>query len=147
MDEKDREILQMLQAKFPLDPEPYQVLGDRLWIDEVGVISRIARMIQAGTIRHIGPFFNSKKMGYIGALCAMNVAEGKIDEVAQVINQFPGITHNYQRDGEPNIWFTLIAKNEESRKQILDQIKKESGISEILVFPSKKLYKVKVDID
>jgi DNA-binding Lrp family transcriptional regulator len=147
MDEKDREILQLLQGKFPLDPEPYKVLGDKLWMDQVSVISRIARMIQDGTIRHLGPFFNSRKMGYKGALAAVNVPESQIDSVAEVLGRFPEITHNYLRDGEPNMWFTIIAKTLDEQQKIVGQIKEETGIDEVLLFPSRKLFKVKVDLE
>ena len=54
MDEKDREIIQLLQDKFPLVSEPYKEIGDKIWMDEVSVISRIAKMIQDAT-RHFGP--------------------------------------------------------------------------------------------
>ena len=57
LDEKDREIIQLLQNGFPLNPEPYRVIGDKLWIDEYAVISRVVRLLQGGAIRYIGPFF------------------------------------------------------------------------------------------
>ncbi|GAB4283108.1 MAG: Lrp/AsnC family transcriptional regulator [Candidatus Rifleibacteriota bacterium] len=147
MDEKDREILQMLQGEFPLSSEPYKVIGDKLWLDEVSVISRIARMIENGVIRYVGPFFDSKKLGYTGCLAAMNVEPDKIEQAAEVINQFDEVTHNYLRDGEPNIWFTVIASSEERREHILAKIKAETGVSDIMKFPAKKLFKVKVDLD
>ncbi|MDN5279365.1 MAG: siroheme decarboxylase [Clostridiales bacterium] len=147
MDEKDREILQMLQGRFPLDSEPYTKIGDKLWMDEVSVISRIARMIENGTIRYVGPFFDSRKLGYTGCLAAINVPEAEIEKAAEVINQFAEVTHNYQRKGEPNIWFTVIASSEARREEIFSQIKSETGVKEILKFPAKKLFKVKVDLD
>lgn len=147
MDEKDREILQMLQGKFPLDPEPYKVIGDKLWMDEVSVISRIARMIESGAIRYLGPFFDSRKLGYKGCLAAMHVPEDRIDAVSKVINQFSEVTHNYLREGSPNVWFTVIAPSMERRSEILAIIKQQTGINEVLVFTSKKLFKVKVDLD
>lgn len=147
MDEKDHEILQMLQGKFPLDSEPYKVIGDKLWLDEVSVISRIARMIEAGAIRYLGPFFDSRKLGYKGCLAAAEVAEADVDRVAAIINSYNEITHNYLRSGIPNIWFTIIAPSIERRDAILAEIKSKSGIENIQIFPSKKLFKVKVDLD
>ncbi|MBR4570767.1 MAG: AsnC family transcriptional regulator [Candidatus Riflebacteria bacterium] len=146
LDEKDREILQMLQNGFPLVSEPYKAIGDKLWIDEYAVISRIVRLIQNGVIRYVGPFFDSRKLGYKGCLAAINVPEERIDEVAAVINRFDEVTHNYLRDGSPNMWFTLITNSPERQKEILDSIKKESGIDEIKLFSSKKYFKVKVDL-
>ena len=146
MDDKDREILQMLQGNFPLDSEPYKVIGDKLWIDEHSVISRVVRMLQNGDIRYVGPFFDSRKLGYKGSLLAINVPEDRIDEIAEVINQFPEVTHNYLRDGNPNMWFTLITNSLERQTEILEKIKSETGIDKIFSFPSKKYFKVKVDL-
>lgn len=146
LDEKDREILQMLQNRFPLVAEPYKAIGDKLWIDEYSVISRIVRLIQNGVIRYVGPFFDSRKLGYKGCLAAINVPEERVDEVAQVINQFDEVTHNYLREGSPNVWFTLITNSKERQQEILDTIKRESGIDEIMLFSSKKYFKVKVDL-
>ncbi len=146
MDDKDREILQMLQGNFPLDSEPYKVIGDKLWIDEHSVISRVVRMLQNGDIRYVGPFFDSRKLGYKGSLLAINAPEDRIDEIAEVINQFPEVTHNYLREGNPNMWFTLITNSPERQTEILEKIKSETGIDKIFSFPSKKYFKVKVDL-
>ncbi len=146
MDEKDHEILQILQNGFPLVSEPYKYIGDKLWIDEHAVISRIVRLLQNGVIRYVGPFFNSRKLGYKGCLAAINVPEERIDEVAAVINRFDEVTHNYLREGTPNMWFTLITKSLEQQQKIIDTIKAETGINEIFVFTSKKYFKVKVDL-
>ena len=146
LDEKDLEILQMLQNDFPLVSEPYKAIGDKLWIDENSVISRIVRLFQNGVIRYIGPFFDSRKLGYTGCLAALDVPEERIYEVAAVINKYNEVTHNYLREGTPNMWFTLITDSEKRKQEILSEIKKETGIDEILLFSSKKYFKVKVDI-
>ena len=146
LDEKDHEIIQMLQNGFPLVSEPYKAIGDKLWIDEHAVISRIVRLIQNGVIRYVGPFFDSRKLGYKGCLAAINAPEDRIDEIAEVVNSFDEVTHNYLRDGSPNMWFTLITKSIERRDQIINTIKTKTGIDEILLFTSKKYFKVKVDL-
>lgn len=146
MDEKDHEILQMLQNRFPLVSEPYKAIGDKLWIDEYSVISRIVRLLQNGVIRYVGPFFDSRKLGYKGCLAAINVPDERVEDVANVVNQFDEVTHNYLRKGSPNMWFTLITDSKERQQEILEQIKKETGIDEILIFTSKKYFKVKVDL-
>ena len=146
MDEKDHEILQMLQNRFPLVSEPFKAIGDKIWIDEYAVISRIVRLLQNGVVRYIGPFFDSRKLGYKGCLAAINVAEDRIDEVADAINKYDEVTHNYLREGTPNMWFTLITDSKERQQEIIEQIKKETGIDEILIFTSKKYFKVKVDL-
>ncbi len=146
LDEKDHEIIQILQNGFPLVSEPYKAIGDKLWIDEHAVISRIVRLIQNGVIRYVGPFFASRKLGYKGCLAALNAPEDRIDEIAEVVNSFDEVTHNYLREGSPNMWFTLITKSIEQRDQIINTIKTKTGIDEILLFTSKKYFKVKVDL-
>ena len=146
MDEKDREIIRLLQDGFPLTPEPFQVLGDKLWIDEMTVISRLARMSQTGTVRYIGAFFDSQKMGYVGTLAAMTVEPENIGKAAAVLNEIPQITHNYIRDGKPNMWFTLLAKDQQDLKSMVDEIKAKTGMTEILLFPSKRHFKVRTDL-
>lgn len=146
MDEKDHEILQILKNGFPLESEPFKAIGDKLWIDEHAVISRIVRLIQNGVIRYVGPFFDSRKLGYKGCLAAIDVPEERIDEVAKVINRFDEVTHNYLRDGSPNMWFTLITNSSERQQEILNTIKAETGIKDIMLFSSKKYFKVKVDL-
>lgn len=146
MDEKDHEILQILQNGFPLESEPFKAIGDKLWIDEHAVISRIVRLIQNGVLRYVGPFFDSRKLGYKGCLAAIDVPEERIDEVAAIINRFNEVTHNYLREGSPNMWFTLITNSTERQLEILNTIKAETGIKEIMLFSSKKYFKVKVDL-
>jgi DNA-binding Lrp family transcriptional regulator len=146
MDEKDREIIRLLQNGFPLDPEPFKVIGDKLWIDEMTVISRLARMSQEGIIRRIGTFFDSQKLGYQGVLAAMAVPSDKIASITDSMALIPNITHNYLREGTPNIWFTVVARNQEELTSILEQIKLKSGIQDILLFPSLRQFKVRTDM-
>ena len=146
MDEKDREIIQLLQNGFPLEPEPFAWIGDKLWIDEVAVISRLARLSQEGTIRYLGTFFDSRKLGYQGTLAAMDVAPGQVELVADVMNGIPQVTHNYLRDGQPNIWFTVLARDEAEMKGIMEQIRTRTGVSDIKLFPSRRHFKIRTDM-
>lgn len=146
MDEKDKEILKFMQQGFPLTTEPFQALGDKLWIDGMTVISRLARLSQKGVIRYFGAFFNSKSLGYKGTLAAVNVPEARVDEVAEIISQFPQVTHNYLRDGEPNIWFTIIAQNEAELNSIVGEIKAKGKIDAVSLFPATKMFKVRTDL-
>ncbi|MFZ2960441.1 MAG: AsnC family transcriptional regulator [Candidatus Ozemobacteraceae bacterium] len=147
MDEKDREIIRLLQKGLPLVAEPFKELGDKLWVDEMSVISRLARMRQEGIVRHFGAFFDSKRLGRSGALAAMAIPEDRVEKVAETINRFPQITHNYIREGSPNIWFTVNAANEVERESIFTEIRAAADGAEIKVFPSKRVFKVLVNLD
>lgn len=147
MDDKDQEILRLLQQGLPLVAEPFKAIGDKLWIDEMSVISRLVRMRQEGIIRHIGAFLDSNKLGRKGALVAMQVDESLIDAVAKVIMDFPQITHNYLREGTPNLWFTIIAKDEAERDEILARIQQAAGGAKPRIFKAKRVFKVRVSLE
>ncbi len=146
MAEKDKEIIRLLQAGFPLVPEPFKEIGDKIWIDEVAVISRLARLMENGTIRYLGPFLDSKAMGYNGSLAAMDVSPSRVAEVAKILEKFPEVTHNYLREGSPNLWFTIIAKSVERRDAILEEIGQRTKVEKVLLFPSKRVFKVKANL-
>jgi len=147
MDEKDREIIRLLQNGFPLEAEPFKALGDKLWTDETGVISRLARMMQEEMIRYVGPFFDSRKLGYVGALAAMDVPPERVDVVSAILAEHHGVTHNYLRDGSPNIWFTIIAEDEPRKNAILNDIKKRGRIETIHLFSARRMFKIRMDQD
>lgn len=144
----DRKLLNLLQAGFPLVPEPYRELGEALGISEEEVIARIGRMLQSGVIRRLGCVFDSRQLGYSGVLCAMNVEEGRVDEVAEVVNSFPGITHNYLREHPRyNMWFTLLAGSDQEIEAILEQIRERTGIKEVIALPAEDVFKIRVSFD
>jgi DNA-binding Lrp family transcriptional regulator len=106
-DAVDKKLLSMIQRDFPLVPEPYRELGVALGVPEEEVLARLQALMESGVIRRLGGVFDSRKLGYSGALCAMNVDKERIREVAGVVNSFTGVTHNYLREGFFNMWFTV----------------------------------------
>jgi len=147
LDSLDRKLLNIIQADFPLAPEPYRVIGDALGITEEEVIARIKLMVDSGLIRRLGGIFDSRKLGYHGTLCAMKVDGEKIDQVAEVVNSFPGVTHNYLREHEYNMWFTVLAQSAENLEEVLSKIRKHAGIQEIIVLPAENIFKIRVNFD
>lgn len=146
MDNKDREIINFISRYgFPICSEPFKEIGNKLWLDEVSVISRIVRMLQTNEIKHFGAFINPYKLGYKGYLVAMSVPTHRIDEVANVVNSIEQISHNYLRDDVINMWFTVVVKNEEELKQIINFITNKTRIDKFWIFPTKRVFKVKVD--
>lgn len=144
-DQIDRKILNLIQAGFPISPEPYREIGDALGISEENVLARIGNMVDSGLIRRLGAIFDSKKLGCHSTLCAMKVEESRIDEVAAVVNSYPGVTHNYLREHQLNMWFTATAQSIEDLEQMLNQIKTETGINDILSLPAEKIFKIRVN--
>ena len=147
MDDIDEKLLNLIQNEIPMDRRPFQILSKKLYIDEVEVIERINKLKEEGIIRRIGGIFNSKKLGYTSTLCAARVPYYRIDEVAEYINGYDEVTHNYIREGRYNMWFTVIAFSEEKLSNILRDIKINAGLKEIMNLPSTKVFKIKVDVN
>lgn len=142
----DRKILDLLQKDFPIDAEPYRVMAERLQCSESEIIDRIQDMKVSGIIRRIGAVLDAKKMGFYSTLCACKVPEDRIEEVAAIINKQPGVTHNYLRDHQYNIWFTLTAASISAANMIIEQMECDSGI-EIISMPATKVFKIKVSFE
>lgn len=143
----DKKLLNLLQGKVQLVPRPFQMIGQELGISEEQVLARLQVLKEEGCIRKIGAFFNSDKLGYRGTLVALKVRPELMEETALFINQFPGITHNYQREGAYNLWFTLITPNERLRQDILEQIKALPGVEETMDLSARKKYKINVQFN
>ncbi len=140
----DKKLLNLLQGKLQLVNRPFKLIGDELGLTENQVISRLQILKEAGYIRKIGAFFNSDELGYKGTLVALKVKPELMEDTALFVNQFPGITHNYQREGEYNLWFTLITPNERLRQDILGQIKALPGVLDAMDLSARKKYKINV---
>lgn len=147
LDQLDKQLLELIQTNFPVVSRPYKLIAEKLGLEETEVINRIQKLRQTGPIRRLGGLFDSRKMGYVGTLCAMKVQPQDIEKVAQVIAEYPGITHNYLRDHEYNMWFTLLAESELKIQAVINDILWRTGITEILNLPSQKVFKVRVKFD
>ncbi len=147
VDQTDKHLLHIIQSNFPVVRRPFEEIGQHLGISEQEVLERIARLQQAGIIRRLGGLFNSRKIGYTGTLCALQVPEADIDRVSQIINGYPGITHNYLRNHRYNMWFTLIAPSEQHINTILNEIKQKTGLADLLNLPAVDIFKVRVNFN
>jgi DNA-binding Lrp family transcriptional regulator len=145
IDDIDRAILNRIQSDFPITSRPYRVIAKKLDLAEGEVIRRVLRLKEAGIIRRIGGNFTPDKLGFVSTLCAATVPEDKISRFAEVVNRFPGVTHNYRRDNAVNIWFTFIAPTMDEINTNLKQIAEETGISEILNLPATKVFKIRAE--
>ncbi len=147
LDNLDRELLKIIQADFPLVPEPYRAIGETLDITEEEVIARIKKMVDSGLIRRLGGIFDSRRLGYRGALCAVKTDNESVSQVAAMVNSFPGVTHNYLREHRYNMWFTVLAESEEKLAEVIAEIRQHPLIQEIIVLPAEKMFKIKVNFD
>jgi DNA-binding Lrp family transcriptional regulator len=147
MDEADKAILNRIQSGFPITSRPFLTIAQELDLDEDEVIRRVKRLKECGIIRRIGANFVPGKLGFVSTLCAARVPEEKIEKFSGTVNRYPGVTHNYRRDHEFNIWFTFIAESMEQIEIYLKEIASETGVAEILNLPATKLYKIKAQFD
>ncbi len=147
MDDTDRTILNRIQSDFPITSRPYLAIADDLGLSENDIIKRLVRLKENKIIRRIGGNFVPEKLGFVSTLCAAKVEEDKIDLFASIVNRYRGVTHNYQRDSEFNIWFTFIAPGMEEIEKNLENISQETGIKEIINLPATKVYKIKAHFD
>ena len=144
-DDIDRAILNRIQSDFPVASRPYRVIAEKLGLAEGEVIRRVLRLKEQGIIRRIGGNFTPDKLGFVSTLCAASVPEDKISRFAEVVNRYPGVTHNYRRDNTFNIWFTFIAPTMDEINANLKQIAEETGVTEILNLPATKVFKIRAE--
>ncbi len=147
LDEMDRMILNEIQSHFPIEARPYQVLGEKLGCSEEEVLQRVQDLKDREVIRRIGANCNSRKLGYTSTLCAAKVPSHLMARFVEVVNSYMGVTHNYRRDHDYNIWFTLIAPSEEKIESILSEIVELTEVGDIISLPAERLFKIQVDFE
>ncbi|SMF08830.1 AsnC family transcriptional regulator [Desulfovibrio gilichinskyi] len=146
MDAVDKQILTIIQSGFPIASRPYAVVGEQIGITEDETLSRVTKLREDGVIRRIGANFGSRELGWKSTLCAAKVPEEKIDEFVAEVNKHKGVTHNYLRENEFNIWFTYIGTDLEDVENTLQSITDKTGIK-VLNLPASFMFKIKVDFN
>ena len=145
IDDVDKAILNRIQSDFPITSRPYRTIAEDLGLSEGEVLKRVSRLKASGIIRRIGGNFKPEKLGFVSTLCAAKVPEDKISQFAEVVNRYPGVTHNYRRENEFNIWFTFIATSMDEINANLEQITAETGVTDILNLPATKVFKIRAE--
>ncbi len=150
LDETDRIMLQILQDDFPIVQHPWLEIGRKLNISESEVIKRIKRLNEAGAIVKIGPVFESSKIGLKSAtLVAMKVPKNKVEDIARIINAYDNVSHNYEREDEYNVWFTLSASSKNKLTATLNEVKQKTGVKDqdVLDLPTVQRFKINVHFE
>lgn len=143
MDALDKKLLNGIQSGFPVCARPYAAIGERLGMEEAEVLSRLQRLKDEGIIRRIGGNFGPENLGYFSTLCAARVPEDKVAFFAEVVNRYPGVTHNYIRENDWNVWFTFIEPSREIIARNLEEIAEETGVDDILNLPATHVFKIR----
>jgi DNA-binding Lrp family transcriptional regulator len=145
MNETDRLILNRIQSGFPITSRPFFELANDLELSEDEILERVQRLKLEGVIRRIGAVLDSSKMQFSSTLCAARVPEAKIENFIAEANRYPGVTHNYLRKSNYNVWFTFIATDMNEIEKALKEIRIKTGVKDILNFPAIRKFKIKVD--
>ena len=140
----DRSLLNLLQSNIPICSHPFAAMADQLGTDEQTVLNRLRELKEAGCLRRIGTFFDSDRLGYSGVLVALSVEPDAVEHIAEIINRCSGITHNYEREGKFNLWFTLLTPSIDAEQKILNDIAALPGVGDMIRLKSNKKYKVNV---
>lgn len=138
----DRKILNIIQLRFPLSIEPYKEIAEELDLTTDEVLARVTELKKNGIIRRIGAVLDAGALGYCSTLCCCKLPENNIEEFSKVVNEIKFITHNYIRDHEYNIWFTLTTPSLEVQGQIIHMLEDSFNIK-IYNMPAEKVFKIK----
>jgi DNA-binding Lrp family transcriptional regulator len=142
MDTIDRTILNAIQEEFPLTERPFEAIGIQAGISGEEALWRIRKLTEEGYIRRIGLVLERKKLGYASLLCGTHVDIDTIETIVKEINKEPGVTHNYEREGELNLWFTVTMKTMDDINRFLTTLENTFSIK-IYRFPEKRPFKIK----
>ncbi len=142
MDSIDKLILNEVQDGIPLEKNPFQNMALKFNITEDEIVERINKLKQKGYIRRFGGIFDSHSLGIKSTLVAVKSKD--IENTSKIINEYNGVTHNYQRDDDYNIWFTLMASSKEELQNTLEEIKDRIQCEEAISLSCINKHKVKV---
>ncbi|MEW5865061.1 MAG: AsnC family transcriptional regulator [Pseudomonadota bacterium] len=129
MDELDRRIVNALQGGFPVSPRPFEEAARQLGTDEATLIARLRRLLEQGVLTRFGPLFNAERLGGAFTLCAMAVPRQDFERVAAIVNSFPEVAHNYEREHRYNLWFVVAATDTARLRQAVAAIETRTGYS------------------
>ena len=147
MDAVDQGLLNEMQDRFPLVREPFVDLGGRVGVNAAETIDRLAAMRESGVLRQVSPIFDTKALGYSSSLVAMRVAEEWLAQAAEVVNAHPGVSHNYRRTHDFNIWFTIAVPPGADLQAHVDALHRLAGAESTRMLPTLRLFKIGVTLD
>jgi siroheme decarboxylase len=142
MDEIDRKILNLIQEEFPLTERPYEEIGKLVGVTEEEALARVKNLKEAGYIRRIGLVLEKKKLGLSSTLCGVHVEEEGLAALVEEINREPGVTHNYEREGDLNLWFTVTKGTPAEIDGFLARLESGHAIK-VYRFGEKQMFKIK----
>ncbi|MBI3317956.1 MAG: AsnC family transcriptional regulator [Candidatus Omnitrophica bacterium] len=147
LDPVDRKLLTLIQVDFPLEPRPYRAFGERLGLSEEDALGRIRRLKDGHMIRQISAIFDTRRLGYQSSLVAARYPKERLEAGAGVVNEHPGVSHNYGRNHAFNLWYTIALPGGVSLEETVQRLHKLSGAEATRLLPTLKLFKIGVQLD
>ena len=146
LDATDRLLVNSLQGGFPLEPRPFAIVADRLGIAEDEAIARIGRLVGSGVLSRFGPMYDAERMGGAVCLCALAVPGDRFEAVAETVNGFPEVAHNYERRHALNMWFVLATEAPAGIAEAAARIEAATGLP-LHLFPKEREYFVGMRVE
>jgi len=147
LDTVDRNLLNIVQSAFPLVEAPFDEIGSQLGIGPTEVATRVQSLKDKNVLRQISAIFDTRKLGYETVLVAMRFPPDLLDSGAHVINEHPGVSHNYARNGAFNLWFTLAVPPQESLEETIEEMAERTGAELYRLMPTIRFFKIGVNFD
>ncbi len=149
LDELDRKLLNLLQGSFPIAPRPFEHVAGLAGLPEDEVLTRTKRLLDERIIREITPIFDTRVLGYSSMLVAAKVDAENPWRAAKIINSHPGVSHNYLRDHDFNIWFTVATEPGSALglEGTLEVLQRLTGAESVRQLPTLRLFKIRMDLE
>jgi siroheme decarboxylase len=149
LDELDKRLLNLLQGSFPIAPRPYAHVAEAAGVPEEEVLGRTKRLLDERIIREVTPIFDTRVLGYSSMLVAAKVDAANPWRAAKIINSHPGVSHNYLRDHDFNIWFTIATEpgSPLGLDGTLDVLQRLTGAESVRQLPTLRLFKIRMDLE
>ncbi|HEY6731806.1 MAG TPA: Lrp/AsnC family transcriptional regulator [Solirubrobacterales bacterium] len=149
LDETDKRLMNLLQSNFPLDPEPFAAVAAAAELELDDVLDRTQRLLDGRIIREITPIFDTRALGYDSMLVAAKVDSENPQRAAKIVNAHPGVSHNYLRTHDFNMWFTIATPpdSELGLKGTLEALMEETGAESMRELPTLTLFKINMNLE
>ena len=144
---QDKKLLNLVQSDFPLVEQPFKTLGQRLGISEEQALQQVRNLKEERIIRHIGAIFDSRRLGYLSVLMAMQIAPEQLDTQARAISRNSWVSHSYAREHQYNLWLTLSLHPDQDLAEVTESLNANQGVEGMIILPALRMFKIDARFD